>query len=108
MFNAIKYTKNLEESGFEREQAESLVGIFMQMMEFNMVSRADFEKFQHEMYNRFDKVDERFDKIDERFDRFEVENQQKLDRFGLKLTVKLGSMIALSMGLMATILAIKL
>ena len=38
MFNALKYTKNLEENGFERDQAEILVGMFMQMIEFNMVT----------------------------------------------------------------------
>ena len=60
MFNALKYTKNLQESGFERDQAEILVGMFMQMIEFNMVTKSEFEKFQTEVYHRFEKVDVRF------------------------------------------------
>ena len=108
MFNALKYTKNLQESGFERDQAEILVGMFMQMIEFNMVTKSEFEKFQTEVYHRFEKVDVRFKNIDERFDSLEQRIDSKLNRLSLQLTIKLGVLLALSVGLLSTILAIKL
>ena len=40
----------------------------MQMIEFNMVSKSDFEKFQSAVYHSFEKINERFEKIDERKD----------------------------------------
>lgn len=90
MFNALKYSKSLEESGFAREQAEILVRMFMQMIEFNMVSKSDFDKFQTEVFHQFDKVDD------------------KLNKLSLYLTIKMGVMLAVSVGLLSTILAIKL
>ena len=101
MFNALKYTKSLEENGFERHQAEILVGMFMQMIEFNMVSKTDFEKFRVEVQNRFDKFElevwSRFEQVD-----------QSIHKLSLQLTVKLGIMLAVAVGLLSTILAIKL
>ena len=123
MFNALQYTKNLEENGFERAQAEILVRMFMQMIEFNMLSKSDFEKYRsdsssdlrnyrselraelekyraesssnieklrQEMYHGFEKVDD------------------KLNKLSLQLTIKLAIMLALSVGLLSTIMAIKL
>jgi hypothetical protein len=89
MFNALKYTKSLEENGFDRRQAEVLVGMYMQMLELNMVSRSEFQKFQAEMYNRFDQMD------------------SKMEKLALQLTVKLGVMLAISVGLISTLIALK-
>lgn len=89
MFNALKYTKHLEENGFDKAQAEVLVRMFMQMIEFNMVSKSDFEKFQTEVYHQFEKMDD------------------KLNRLTLHLTVKLGIMLAVAVGLISTIITIK-
>lgn len=101
MFNALKYTKNLEENGFERDQAETLVGMFMQMIEFNMVNKSDFEKFKSEVNHRFEKVDARFDSLEKSID-------NKLTRLSLQLTIKLGVLLAIAVGLLSTIIAIKL
>jgi hypothetical protein len=98
LFNALKYTKILEEAGFEREKAEILVSMFMQMLEFNMVSKSDFERFRTGEFESFRaEVRHSFEKMDE-----------KIDKLALQLTVKLGVMLALSVGLLSTILAIKL
>lgn len=173
MFNALKYTKDLEENGFAREQAEILVSLFMQMIEFNMVTknefeqlksemghgfenfenmitRSEFEQLKTEMHRGFEIIDQRFESMVTRseFDRlksemhrgFEIINQrfesidkrfesmvtrsefnqfksemrhgfevidQKIERLTLQLTVKLGVMLALSMGLLSTIIALK-
>lgn len=73
----------------------------MQMIEFNMLSKSDFEKYKSESKSDFEifksEVYHRFEKIDD-----------KLNRLALQLTIKLGVMLALSVGLLSTILAIKL
>lgn len=134
MFNALQYTKSLEEKGFERDQAEILVGMFMQMIEFNMLSKSDFEnykaesklefesfrvetksefkKVRHEMSSEFEKVrhemSSEFDKV-----RLEMRHgfalvDDKINKLSLHLTIKLGVLLAISVGLLSTILAIKL
>ena len=119
MFNALQYTKSLEESGFERDQAEILVRMFMQMIEFNMLSKSDFEKFKSDFekyklesksnldsfrYEWKSDLEKLSTEVYHRFDKFD----DKLNRLSLQLTVKLGVMLALSVGLLSTILAIKL
>ena len=108
MFNAIKYTKDLEEKGFDRDQAEVLVGLIMQMLEFNMVSRSEFEKFQAEMRYGFERVDQRFERIEQKIESLDLKVDDKLNKLTLQLTVKLGILLAVSVGLISTILAIKL
>lgn len=175
MFNALKYTRSLEGNGFDREQAEILVRMFMEMIEFNMFSKSDFEvyksdfevlnfdvkvlksdvailksdvttlqsdvtalksdvtalksdvtalksdvailksdfeSFRTDVERRFQEVEKRFEsleqKMDEKFEVFAHELDGILNRFGLKLTIKLGAMLALSVGLFSTILALKL
>lgn len=101
MFNALKYTKSLEENGFERHQAEILVGMFMQMIEFNMVSKSSFEKFQASVYYRFENLEGQINNLEQKI-------HGDLNKLSLQLTVKLGIMLAVSVGLISTILAIKL
>lgn len=156
MFNVLKYTKILEENGFDRDQAEILVGMFMQMIEFNMVSKSDFNLHKSEVRAAFEKMRVAFKadlsalRVELKTDinalrtelkteinelrtevkteinelRTEVKTEinelrtemyhgfEKLDdkfnKFGLQLTIKLGVMLALSVGLLSTILAIKL
>ena len=112
MFNALQYTKNLEENGFNREQAEILVGMFMQMIEFNMVNKSEFEKSQSLIHHRFDAqqadFNNRFEKMEQKFDHEILIIHQKFDKLALQLTVKLGVMLALSVGLLSTVMAIKL
>lgn len=156
MFNALQYTKNLEESGFERDQAEILVRMFMQMIEFNMLSKSDFEKHRSEFGSALEKHKSEFGAALEKhksefsaalekhksefgaalekhrleltasLEKYRTESNtnteklrqemfhgfekvdEKLNKFSLQLTIKLGIMLALSVGLLSTILAIKL
>lgn len=116
MFNALQYTKSLEESGFQRDQAEILVRMFMQMIEFNMVTKSDFERYKSESKSDFEKYKsesksdfEKFkSEVYHRFDSLEHTFDYKLNRLSLQLTIKLGAMLALSVGLLSTILAMKL
>lgn len=134
MFNALQYTKDLEELGFERDQADLLVRMFMQMIEFNMLSKSDFENFKSEnksdleafkseTRSNFEKHSSEFtlklEKLRAEF-KFEIEGfkqevchrfdriDDKFNKFALQLTIKLGVMLALSVGILSTILAIKL
>lgn len=41
MFNSLKYSKELEEAGFSREQAEATIGVFFKFMEYNFATKTD-------------------------------------------------------------------
>ena len=141
MFNALQYTRSLEESGFERDQAEILVRMFMQMIEFNMVTKSDFEKFRLEVSSDFEKfraeVNSEFSQVRSEFEKFRLEVNSEfskvrselsedindvrtelrgsiadvrsdIEKLSMQLTIKLGVMLAISMGLISSIIALKL
>lgn len=49
MFNALKYTKQLEEVGLTREQAETHVQIMIEIMELNLATKEDIKELRHDM-----------------------------------------------------------
>lgn len=68
MFNAMKYIRDLEAAGFERNQAEAQVQMVLDAIEGEMVTKNDFKIFEERMENRFNN---RFDAIDDRFNGIE-------------------------------------
>lgn len=44
MFNAIKYSKELEDAGFSRDQAEATINAFYNFMDNNFATKSDIEK----------------------------------------------------------------
>lgn len=72
MSNPMKYIKNLEAAGFEREQAEAQVQMVLDAIEGDLVTKSDFEVFKLHVDQRFLQVEHRFKELE------------------LSLTVKLG------------------
>ncbi len=60
MSNAMKYIKDLEAAGFQRNQAEAQVQMVLDAMEGDLVTKGDFAVFQERLENRFAQVDNRF------------------------------------------------
>lgn len=67
MFNALKYTQELEGVGFTREQAEKSVKILMEIMQENLATKQDIKELE------------------------------------LRMTINLGSLIVLTVGVMTAI-----
>lgn len=74
MFNALKYTESLEKAGFTRKQAEKSISILIEIMEQNLATKNDISKLEH-----------------------------RLRELELRMTVKLGSMLVVSIGIMTAI-----
>ncbi len=49
MFNALKYTKQLELVGLTREQAETHVQILMDAMDTNFATKADIKELENKI-----------------------------------------------------------
>lgn len=49
MFNAIRYTQELEKAGFTRQQAEATVNMVHQFAEHNLATREDIVRLEHAM-----------------------------------------------------------
>lgn len=52
MSNPMKYIKDLEAAGFQRNQAEAQVQMVLDALEGNLVTKSDFAIFQERIENR--------------------------------------------------------
>jgi len=128
MIHALRYTEELEKVGFSAEQAKTSVQIWMELMDQNFATKADFKEhffmtrndlmdLKIHMDQRFVAIDERFKSIDERFklvdQRFNtiekrLDNiESKFDTLEYKLIIKLGIMMAASISIISVIVSLK-
>ncbi len=75
LFNALKYTQELEKVGFSREQAEKSVSILIEVMENNLATKSDIQIIL-----------------------------QRINESELKMTIRLGSILVISLGAFTTML----
>jgi hypothetical protein len=90
MFNALKYTQELENAGFSRNEAEASLKILIEVMNDNFATKSDLKELELRMDHRF-----------------QVQTQtleSKIQTIEYRLTIKLGTLMALSIGLTATLL----
>jgi hypothetical protein len=92
MFNAIKYTQELERAGFTREQAEVSVKLLIDSMNENLATKSDFSALKQE--------------LDMKIESTKLELRSEIRELEYKLTIKLGSMMALAIGVTATLVKI--
>jgi hypothetical protein len=100
MFNTLKYTQELEHAGFSREQAEVSVKILRDVMNENFATRTDLKLEVDRLENKIDSLGH---KLDSRIDSLESRFQSSLRELEYKITIKLGTMITLAIGVTATI-----
>lgn len=60
MSNAMKYIKDLEAAGFQRNQAEAQVQMVLDALEGDLVTKSDFAVFQERLESRFSQIDGKF------------------------------------------------
>ncbi len=157
MIHALRYTEELEKVGFTTEQAKKSVQVWMELMDQNFATKADFKEHYFmtktdmielsnmlkdentilrkeinswtiTFLNRFDEIDKRFTEIDKRFteidkrfteidkrfaqvdkhfteiDKRFTDIDHKFDKLESRLTIKLGIMMAASIGIVSTII----
>lgn len=75
MFNALKYTKLMEEAGFSRGQAETAVNIMMEIMEQNLATKQDI-----------------------------LDLRTELESLSLKMTIKIGAIQAASIAIIVALI----
>lgn len=94
MPSPMKYIKDLEAAGFERNQAEAQVQMVLDALEGDLVTKSDFALFQERLDHRFAQIDNRFAQIDNRFvqmeNRFTQALYSQIKDSELRITIRLG------------------
>lgn len=83
MFNALKYTKQLEQVGLTREQAEAQVQMVIEVMDSTFATKADFNELKANFTALESKMDSGFSKLESQMAKLEYNILVKL---GLLLT----------------------
>lgn len=81
MYNAFKLTKQLEEVGFSREQAELQIQVISEIIEADLATKQDLNQLKLELEHRMDTLENR-------------------------LTIKLGAMMVIGFTSMITLLKV--
>jgi hypothetical protein len=96
MFNALKYTEELEKAGFSRSQAESSMRVLIDVMNDNFATKSDLNELR--MAAKFDLAELEL-RLDSKFERVDS-NLRELE---YRLTIKLGTMLTLAAGVTLTL-----
>lgn len=90
MFNAIKYSKQLEEAGFSREQAEAQLEVMTEILEGDLTTKEDLKNVEMSLRNDLKTVETRL--------------EHKIQQLEYRMTIKLGSLMILGITVMATLM----
>lgn len=114
MNNVLGYTRELEEVGFSKRQAETSIEIWMDMMNQNLATKADFKEhyfmakadlnemnskimaFNFEIKAEMDKFKS---EIRTEINEFKSEIRAELNSLQFKLLTRIGGMMAATMGI---------
>jgi hypothetical protein len=89
MNNSLKYVKILESSGITREQAEAHVQMISEILEDDLATKQDVHNLKQDIKN----LDIRFESI-----------EHKILQSEYRMTIKLGSIVTVSMAALAAVI----
>ena len=96
MFNALKYTQELEKAGFTREQAEVSMKLLIDIMNENFATKSDLKELEFRLESKLHGTESR---LESRMQSLE----SGMKELEYKLTIKLGTMMTLAIGVTATL-----
>lgn len=118
MFNSLRYAQKLEEVGFTREQAETHVLMLTELMQSDLATKQDFKDFQFVTKSEMNefraemrsdvtafRAEMRSDMNKLRADMalFKQEVRADLIQMEQRLTIKLGTIISIAIGVAVTL-----
>lgn len=85
MINSLKYAKKLEETGVSREQAEAHIQIITELMENSLATSQDMRELKTELKQEIMQI------------------EQKILLLEHKMTIKLGTIVSIAIGVAVTV-----
>ena len=116
MINALEYTKKLEKAGFTKEQAEHSVLMVIEIMDKNfatahdlekstLITTADIKEMRSEMQNMESSIRKDMKNMETSI---RTDLNHGFENLESRMTIKLGSMLVISVAAMATLVKILL
>jgi hypothetical protein len=96
MFNALRYTEELEKAGFSRDQAEVSMKVLIDVMNENFATKSDMKELELKLDSSVVRLESKIDSTVQKF-------ESAIREMEYKITIKLGAMLTLAIGVTATI-----
>ena len=97
MFNALKFSKELEDAGFSREQAEAAINVFYRFMEHNFATK-EFIK------NEISDVRSEMSEIKSEISELRHDLNHGLQSLEYRMTIRLGSLLIVGLTVIGTLM----
>jgi hypothetical protein len=112
MFNAFKFTKQLEDAGFSREQAEIQVQVITEIIEEDLATKQDLKVLETNLGSRTNELETNLASKNKELEinfgsklkEFETNFASKLKELEYKMVLKVGGLFVLGFTTMLTIL----
>ena len=91
MFNALKYTKKLEEVGLTRDQAETHMLIMTELIETSFATKQDMKDVRVDLESVRVSLDNKISQVERQF-------ENKMIQLEYRLTIKLGTIVSVAIG----------
>ena len=95
MAKTLSYTQDLERAGFERKQAEGIIKSQYELIKENVATKDDIVRLSSEIKVLEAKFETKFTTLESKFENLET----KFDGLEDKMTIKLGSIMAIGIGI---------
>jgi hypothetical protein len=115
MFDTLRYTKRLEEVGFEKKQAEESIKVLAEIMETNLATKIDFVKLENQIQSLEYRLGGEIKELglnmanlakatDTKIENLGKATDAKIEKVQSDLIIKLGAMLFVTIGLSTGIL----
>jgi len=104
-FNTYEFIKSLTDAGIEEEQAAAIsAGILRAHEVADLATKADLRELQAQTKADFNKLQANFNELRAEFREFQTQTKADLRELELRMTVKLGSMLIIAVGVLGAMM----
>lgn len=103
MFNALRYTQELEKAGFSRDQAEASVKLLIDVMNDNFATKSDLNEVKMNLSVALSETEKRLSSTILTVQSDFKELKSFIREVEYKMTIKLGTMMVIAIGVTATL-----
>ena len=104
MSNPMKYIKDLEAVGFQRNQAEAQVQMVLDALEGDLVTKSDFNNLLERIDHRFKDVDHRFTQMQQYIDMQIKDVRGEIKESEFRIVTRLGFLMVSTVSVAVAVL----
>ncbi|MGQ0591409.1 MAG: hypothetical protein ACT4QB_01840 [Gammaproteobacteria bacterium] len=103
-FDTLKFAKRLKEAGFTEEQAEALADAEAEFIEQNLATKRDIADLKRDIKELEVTLRNGIKQLDVRIEQIRSDLARDLKDLEYRMTIKLGTMMVIAVGAVATLL----